>query len=183
MSKASRSLNLTPDERRALKGAIRRAFRQSPRMRDVLNKARVELPPAPKKDGLPGKRNQVRFICALCKDLYPGKFVQVDHVDPAVPLGVKEEDMTPNDLVSGIFCDPSNLQVLCSTPIKSLPKGSRSCHAKKTNKENFIRKGLLGTGGTLEEWSLKYEAHLAEKESKRIQKLEKKQGKQNKRLS
>jgi hypothetical protein len=38
-----------------------------------------------------------------------------------------------------IFCKKDNLQVLCSTPLKLLPKGTRSCHAIKTQEENFLR--------------------------------------------
>jgi len=137
-----RTDNLTPEERRAVKGALRRAFRQSPRMRQVLNKARRELPPKIKIDGTPGKKNQVRYICASCFDLYPQKHVAVDHKEPVVPLHIKEDAMSMDDLVNGIFCHESNLQVLCSTPIKLLPKGKRSCHALKTAEENFIRSGL-----------------------------------------
>lgn len=149
-------------------------------MREILQRARVELPPALKKDGTPGARNQVRYACANCKGLYPQKFVQVDHVSPAVPLGTKEEEMTPTELVAGIFCSQSNLQVLCSTPAKFLPKGQKSCHAIKTAEENFIRKNLLEKGGTIEEWKLKYSEYLAEKEKQKVEKELKKQAKKMK---
>jgi hypothetical protein len=172
--------NLTPEERRAIKGAVRRAFRQSPRMRDVLQGARVELPPALKKDGTPGARNQVRYRCATCKELYPQKFCQVDHRDPAVPLGVKEEDMTPTELVNGVFCLQENLQVLCSTPLRFLPKGKKSCHAIKTAEENFIRKNLLEKGQTIEFWKSKYVEYLAIKEKERSEKEKRKLEKQAK---
>jgi hypothetical protein len=177
--------DLTPEERRAIKGALRRAFRQSPRMREVLQRARVELPPALKKDGTPGKKNQVRYACAVCEGLFPQKFVQVDHKNPAVPLDVKEEDMSMDDMVSGIFCSQSNLQVLCSTPIKSLPKGSKkSCHALKTAEENFIRRGIAQSGGSVESWRLQYDSYVrlkeAEKEAKARRKIEKQQKKLSK---
>lgn len=169
-------VDLTPEERRAIKGALRRAFRQSPRMRDVLLKARVELPPALKKDGTPGVRNQVRYTCAGCKSLYPQKWVQVDHINPVVPFGIREEDMGVGELAAGIFCSQDNLQVLCSTPLKSLPKGSeKSCHAKKTNEENFIRKKLLGEGMSIEQAKIAYQQDLALKKAKAEEKERRKQ--------
>jgi hypothetical protein len=170
--------DLTDEERRALKGAIRRAFRQSKRMKQVLDAARVELPPALKKDGTPGVRKQVRFRCAVCKQLYPSKWVQVDHIDPVVPLDKNEKDMTPNELVDRIYSDISNLQVICSTPVKFLPKGVKSCHTLKSREENFIRKGILQYGGTIEEWKAKYLEYLNKKEQERLAKEQKKLEKQ-----
>lgn len=175
--------DLTPEERRAIKGAIRRAFRQSPRMRNVLTKVRVELPPALKKNGSPGARNQVRYKCAGCFGLFPQKFVQVDHISPAVPFGKKEEEMTPTELVQGIFCSPNNLQVLCSTPIRFLPKGTKSCHAKKTAEENFVRKNLLEKGGSVAEWRIKYAEYLTAKEKEKAEKELKKQKKLTKKTT
>jgi hypothetical protein len=150
-------------------------------MREVLQRARVELPPALKKDGTPGVRNQVRYRCAGCGELHPQKWVQVDHIKPAVPLGVREEDMTPTELVAGIFCPQENLQVLCSTPLKFLPKGSRSCHAKKTNEENYIRKNM-GKGLTEEQCKIAYQQDLAAKALKQKEKELRKQARLEKQL-
>lgn len=166
--------DLTDEEKRTLKGAIRRAFRQSSRMRDVLKACRVELPPALKKDGNPGLRPQVRFKCAVCGDLFPGKWIAVDHINPVVPLDKKEKDMTPNDLVNGIYCEPENLQPICVTPIKFLPKNQKSCHAKKTAEENFIRKGLAENGGSVLEWKERYKDYLCKKEIERLEKEKRK---------
>jgi hypothetical protein len=167
--------DLTDEERRVIKGALRRAFRQSPRMRDVLKDARVELPPALKKDGTPGARPQVRFKCNICGELFPGKWIAVDHINPVVPLDRKEKDMTPNELVDGIFSDKSNLQPLCVTPIKFLPKGQKSCHALKTAEENFVRKGISEKGGSVEEWKSKYKDYVKQKEKEKAEKELKKQ--------
>lgn len=174
--------DLTDEERRTLKGAIRRAFRQSKRMKQVLDAARTELPPALKKDGTPGARNQVRFKCAVCKELYPGKWVNVDHINPVVPLDRNEKDMTPNELVDGIYSDLSNLQVICSTPIKALPKGKKSCHTIKSTEENFIRKGISQNGGTVEEWKAKYLEYLDKKEKERLAKEQRKLEKQQRKI-
>ena len=131
---------LTPQERYLIKGAIRRAFRQNPRMKSVLTKARVELPPALKKDGTPGKKPQVRYRCAKCQQLVQSKHCQVDHIETVIPLHTSELDMNFEDIAQRVFCEEENLQVLCSTPMKLLSNGEKSCHAKKCRMEMFIRK-------------------------------------------
>lgn len=128
-------------ERNRIKGAIRRAFRLSPQMKEVLQNARVELPPALKKNGTPGKRPQVRYMCACCRELFSQKNVQVDHIKTVVPLWIKEADMSYDEIVRGVFCNKNNLQVLCSTPIKR-NGGKSSCHKKKTDEENWLRKRI-----------------------------------------
>lgn len=129
------------EEKNRIKGAIRRTFRLSPQMKEVRLKARVELPPAPKKDGTPGKKPQVRYRCAGCRELFSDKYTQVDHIKTTVPLWQSEKNMSYDELVRGIFCSTNNLQVLCSTPLK-LNGGKPSCHKIKTDKENFIRNFL-----------------------------------------
>lgn len=184
------------EERGRIKGAIRRTFRLHPAMREILNAARVELPPALKKDGTPSKKNQVRFRCAMCNQLYPSKWVQVDHIIPAIRLHKKESEISYDEMVRGIFCKPENLQVLCSTPIKFLPKGNQSCHRIKTNEENFIRDRwqeyfkesaesisdhdiLLNEG----RWKKEYELYLLEKKLKAEEKEKRKQQRQIKKAS
>ena len=131
---------LTDFELRTIKGSLRRAFRLSPRMNAVLEAARVELPPAIKKDGTEGKRNQIRYRCAHCLGLFRKEDVAVDHIETVVPLYKEEIRMSAGDLARGIFCHVNNLQVLCNTKIKNLPKGAeKSCHYKKTAEEQFLR--------------------------------------------
>jgi hypothetical protein len=127
------------EERGRIKGAIRRVFRLFPQGREALVAARVELPPAILKDGSIGKKNQIRFRCADCKKLFSQKNVQVDHISTVVPLHIEEKNMSYDDIVRGICCHLDNLQVLCSTRIKDLPKGEKSCHNLKSRKEGFIR--------------------------------------------
>ena len=134
-------------ERTRILGAIRRSFRLSPQMQIVMQEARVELPPKLKKDGTPGARNQVRFKCAMCKELFPsatkGKGnIAVDHIEPVVRLWEKLIDFSYDKMVDRIHCTVDNLQVLCSIPMKR-NDGKPSCHHKKTQEENFIRKYLF----------------------------------------
>jgi hypothetical protein len=161
------------EERSRVKGAIRRVFRLSPQMKEALHAARVELPPALKKDGKPGVRKQVRYRCAVCGGLFSQKHIQVDHINPVVPLWMSEADMSYDDIVRNIICDKSNLQVICSIPAK-LNNGKPSCHRLKTNEENFIRDYLAKIGKEnfradvhLDEAKAAYQAYLKQKEEER----------------
>jgi hypothetical protein len=131
------------EERGRIKGAVRRTFRLHPAMKEVLTEARVELPPKTLKDGSLGKKNQVRYKCAACGELFSQKNVQVDHIETVIPLDKSELGMPFEEwvvtVVRGVFCKKENLQVLCSTKKKDLPAGKQSCHGAKTSRENFIR--------------------------------------------
>lgn len=200
MKKVAKPKNTSPydangrwvEERGRIKGAIRRVFRLSPQMKEVLAKARVELPPKTKKDGEPGKKNQVRYRCACCGELFSQKHVQVDHINPVVPLYLREELMSYDSLARGIFCRVENLQVVCSTP-KKLSGGKPSCHSLKTNEENYIRsilsveyqnvgKEVFMIQDNIDKWSSdriaalkkEYSVHVAEQERLRQEKLQRK---------
>jgi len=172
------------EERGRVKGAIRRTFRLSPQMKEVLNRARVELPPKLKKDGEPGKKNQVRYTCAVCQGLFSQANVQVDHIEPVVPLWMAEADMTYDEIVRGVFCALDNLQVICSTSMKA-NGGLPSCHKLKTDEENFIRDRLKlvtnlrdHTGEEIDamvaDIKIKYKVYADERDAKLRAKLERK---------
>ena len=129
----------SPEMKRIIKGQIRRAFRRSPQFIQCMKSRRVEFPPLPKKDGTIGKKKVVKYQCEICQGLFPQKWVQVDHIKPAIPLDREEIDLSYDEMVEGICCDTNNLQVVCSTPIKD-NQGIPSCHRDKTNKENFTRR-------------------------------------------
>lgn len=176
-------------ERNRVKGALRQSFRMSPQMWETLQRARHELPPALKKDGTPGKRPQVRYKCAICGGMFMQKYVQVDHIDPVVPLYKIEADMTYDEMAGRIFCGKENLQVVCSTPL-SKNGGKPSCHKIKSDEENFIRKnidyseykaGNWDLDDKIKELKVKYQEHLEEKERKRIAKEERKKERERKR--
>lgn len=172
------------EERGQIKGAIRRTFRLSPQMDEVVKAARVELPPKTLKDGTIGKKPQVRYTCACCKQLFSQKDVQVDHIEPVVPLWKPETEMTYDEIVRGVFCSVKNLQLLCSTPLKR-NNGFPSCHKLKTDEENFIRDNLKlvknlkdHTGEEIdtmiERFKVKYKVYVEEKNEKQRAKLERK---------
>jgi len=177
-------------ERNRVKGALRQSFRMSPQMWETLQRAKHELPPALKKDGTPGKRPQVRYKCAICGDMFMQKYVQVDHIDPVVPLHKVEVDMTYDEMAERIFCGKNNLQVVCSTPL-SKNSGKPSCHKIKSNEENFIRKELVAKTKEKEEnvdikdeielLKVEYQAYVTEKEKKRLAKEKRKAEREAKR--
>lgn len=138
------------EERGRIKGALRKAFRLSPHINDIMQEARVELPALPTKDGKPGKRKRIRYRCAHCGGLFQEtmkkkRCVQVDHIEPVIPLWMPEMSMPDREWIwtvfRGIFCKKDNLQVLCSIP-KTLNDGKSSCHNIKTQQENYVRRTI-----------------------------------------
>ena len=177
----------TPDivKKRLIKGGIRRVFRQSIEMRVVLQSSRVELSPKTLKDGSIGKKNQVRYKCAICGGLFSQKDVAVDHIDPVIPLHKSEEELTIDEMAYRIWCDISNLQVICNTTLKR-SQGVPSCHKIKTDEENFIRKKLKeekwdGQLSRMLELKQEYKLYLEEKEKERLEKERRKAEREAKR--
>ena len=101
--------------------AIKRCFSRSPTHREALDNAKC-----PRKKG---PRGGARYRCASCRKDYGIREVQVDHIIPVVPIGVLSKDLSWDTLVTNIFCDIENLQVICTT-----------CHKKKSKEENAERK-------------------------------------------
>lgn len=64
----------------------------------------------------------MHYKCKSCKNEYPAKQVQVDHIKPVVDakIGFTSWD----EFIERLYCTKDNLQVLC-----------KMCHDKKTLKE------------------------------------------------
>jgi hypothetical protein len=103
-----------------IKGALRRVFARSPMIKSVLTDSVHPFVKGPKG----GKQ----YICANCSKTYAGNKVAVDHIYPVIPLHLTVHDLDYNEMVKRIFCDKSNLQVLCE-----------GCHKDKTRSERIIR--------------------------------------------
>jgi 5-methylcytosine-specific restriction endonuclease McrA len=106
-----------------LKSALRRSFPRSDIYKKVSDANRIEHsdPRHP--------RGEKWSWCSHCGEVVPTWTTDVDHVDPVIPLNKLTEDMDPHELLDRSWlCDPSNLQVLCT-----------SCHKTKTSSEKKLR--------------------------------------------
>lgn len=76
-----------------------------------------------------GSRGGKRFFCNICKkDEFPQNSIEVDHIDPVVPIGTHELEIPIDVYLDRTFCPLSNLQVLC-----------KICHKVKSKQENAER--------------------------------------------
>ncbi len=96
--------------------AIKRTFSRSKDTIAFRNKQVVS--------GVFGKRGGKMGECSVCESLTPMYLLEVDHIDPVVPLMIPGKLMSFIMLFSRTFCPPSNLQVICKT-----------CHKIKSKKE------------------------------------------------
>lgn len=69
----------------------------------------------------PNKRQKFEYQCNTCKNWFPEKQINVDHICPAGSLNSAQD--LPG-FVERLFCEQENLQVLCS-----------DCHNIKTQNE------------------------------------------------
>ena len=110
--------NQNYNQQTKIRGALRQVARYMPQKKECLAQA---IHPTEK-----GKRGGPLYICNHCGLCFVGKDVQVDHIEPVVPINQEELDW--NMYIERLFCDISNLQVLC-----------RECHLIKSNEENEHR--------------------------------------------
>jgi 5-methylcytosine-specific restriction endonuclease McrA len=68
-------------------------------------------------------------FCNECGLIVPTWTTSVDHLSPVIELDRSMEDMSMDELINNVWCEESNLQVLCEP-----------CHFLKTSLENKIRK-------------------------------------------
>lgn len=117
-----------PEVVSAIVSSLKRSFSRSPTVRDFLNKYRREEVWL-KKDGTKAKKPRVFYPCFQCHKEFNSNSVQVDHVEPVVPLNIPVRHMCFNVLIDRLYCDESNLQILC-----------KEHHKDKSQQENQIRK-------------------------------------------
>lgn len=122
-----------------IRSAIRRVFSRSPFVRAKIQEVRRERPRY-KKDGTLAKRPHVEYQCAECQRWFKSTEIAVDHIDPVISL--EDGFVDWNTFVDRLFCEPDNLQVVCSYLLKNKDKhgGIPSCHHRKTQEERKLRK-------------------------------------------
>lgn len=96
--------------------AIRKSFSyRSPHYHAVLMRVKTkEL----------GPRGGSRFRCEHCQLGYARAEIQIDHINPVVPIGIAKATMSPEEFYRRCFVTPDKLQSLC-----------KNCHKKKCNEE------------------------------------------------
>lgn len=115
----------TWNQEAAIRGALRRVFSRSPIIREVMFKVRREVPKY-NKDGSRAKKDAVQYRCNVCTTYVGSTKVAVDHITPVISVNDGFVDF--NTFIERLFCDVSNLQVICDT-----------CHNLKTNSERITR--------------------------------------------
>lgn len=103
-------------------GALRRCWSRHPRKRAILHKA--------KHPTICGPRGGSQYICASCRETFGLGAVNVDHIEPVVPINTLSKDMSWDEIIGRMFnCSDDNLQVLC-----------KECHKEKSREENAERR-------------------------------------------
>jgi len=88
---------------------------------DTLNAAKTE-----KKINVSSGRMAQHFKCSLCKEEFPAKSMEVDHILPAVDPIVGFT--TWDEFINRLFCEADNLQAIC-----------KACHKIKSSTERKTR--------------------------------------------
>lgn len=113
-------------EQGLIKGALRRVFSRSELRRRALDKALV------KDYSDPSRKRVTRWgKCAICNKLEPLYKMQIDHVEPLIPVGETLEEQSWDKVIDRLWCDERLLQALC-----------KPCHEVKTKAENAERRRL-----------------------------------------
>ena len=107
----------TMTKRQVIINALRRASYRMPERNQALKKARIA-------------RNT--YVCNICKETFPRKQIQLDHVEPCIPV---EGTNDFNVIIDRMFCASEGYQCLCIF-----------CHKEKTKNENKERLWLNSNG-------------------------------------
>lgn len=121
---------ISAKERNLIKGSLRRVFSRSELRREVLAKAIIPNIHDPERP-----RVTKWAMCEICRQIEAAYKMQVDHIQPLIPLDKSLEDMSWDEVMDRLWCEPSNLSVVC------LP-----CHKQKSKQENKERKLLKKAG-------------------------------------
>lgn len=104
-----------------IKSALRSASQRWPPKYQVLSEAKLG-----KRVNPATGRLAEHYLCNACKSAFPLKGVQVNHIDPVIPVtGFDSWDA----VIHRMFCEKDKLEVLC------IP-----CHKDITKQENEERK-------------------------------------------
>jgi hypothetical protein len=112
----------------AIISCLKRTFSRSPIVIEKLKSNRREGKRY-KDDGSVSKVKKVEYQCECCKNWVDSKNVQVDHIEPVVPINIPAKYLPFEVLQLRLFCSIGNLQCLC-----------KDCHKTKSLEENRLRR-------------------------------------------
>ena len=113
---------------------IRSALRQKSRWWKPISEAKAKAKRLYKG---PLKRQKFEYQCNQCKNWFPDKKINVDHICPAGSLN-SAQDLP--DFVERLFCEVDNLQTLCEGCHNVKTKSEKD--AKSIKKSTQTRNGL-----------------------------------------
>ena len=108
--------------------AMKRVFSRSPTANSFLRTYRTEEAWF-KQNGERAKKPHVFYPCFKCGGIFKSNDVQIDHIDPVIPLNIPSKHFSYDSLAERLFCEEQNLQILC-----------KQCHTEKSQIENSIRR-------------------------------------------
>jgi len=112
--------NIDKKDLTQIRTGLRQAFIRSKYKGAFLRSKRIEIDHFKKCGGL-AKRPHVRYKCVKCTDLFKVDEINVDHIEK---VGSFKDILEVESFFFRIFCEFSNLQILC-----------KKCHALKTKYE------------------------------------------------
>jgi 5-methylcytosine-specific restriction endonuclease McrA len=113
---------MSKKERNLVKGAIRRVFSRSDLRRAVIEASIVKYQDHNR------PRVKTWCLCGICEKPTPKSYMEVDHIDPIIPIDSALEHMSWDTVIDRIWCEENNLQAICE-----------ECHDKKTSEERKQR--------------------------------------------
>lgn len=117
---------ITKKEQSLLKGAMRRVFGRSDLRRKVIDSYIVQGYSDPKR-----KKVKYWIKCQECGTMEAKSNIQLDHLEPVIPIDRSFEDMSLDEVADRMWCEEKNFSPKC-----------HECHHKKTGLENKERRRL-----------------------------------------
>ena len=119
---------LDSENHSAILNNLKRTFSRSPTAVSFLRSHRKEQIWF-KKDGTQAKKPHVLYTCNHCKKDFNSTQIQLEHVEPVIPINIPAKHLSFDVLIQRLFCDIKGLQILCKTD-----------HKEKSKQENIVRK-------------------------------------------
>lgn len=116
---------ITAKERGLIKGALRRVFSRSDLRKQIISASIIDY----RDEARPRVKKWSK--CASCGESHPTYLMDVDHINPVVPINSSLEEMSADDLVNNLWCEENNLRVI-----------DKQCHNKITSVQTKLRAKL-----------------------------------------